>query len=238
MLWIDGWGEALRSPTLREISQELDLRWKQCCRPCSPTACTAGEFTCARPERRGLAHDRPPRRSLGLQVDRARGDHHPGRAARVGTHAAGQLPSCACPRTAFTHQGHPLGGVTATVDPTPTASRPDGFVARVGASVFASGAAPGRAHPRRTGPRRTRPRRPHVDPRVRVARRAPPRPLPHDRLRPRHPRPVDLAARPAQVVLHRARPAGLRPPRHVRLLPPRPAGVAGRGTRTCGTCCR
>ena len=26
-LWIDAWGEALRSPTLREISEELDLAW-------------------------------------------------------------------------------------------------------------------------------------------------------------------------------------------------------------------
>jgi AcrR family transcriptional regulator len=29
MLWIDGWGEALRSPALKKISQDLDLHWKQ-----------------------------------------------------------------------------------------------------------------------------------------------------------------------------------------------------------------
>ena len=29
MLWIDGWGEALRSPTLQSISQDLDLHWQQ-----------------------------------------------------------------------------------------------------------------------------------------------------------------------------------------------------------------
>ena len=28
MLWIDGWGEALRNPTMRRISQDLDVAWK------------------------------------------------------------------------------------------------------------------------------------------------------------------------------------------------------------------
>ena len=29
MLWIDGWGEALRNPTLQRISQDLDFQWQQ-----------------------------------------------------------------------------------------------------------------------------------------------------------------------------------------------------------------
>ena len=28
VLWIDGWGEALRNPTMRRISQDLDIAWK------------------------------------------------------------------------------------------------------------------------------------------------------------------------------------------------------------------
>ena len=29
LLWIDAWGQALRSPELAEVSRQLDLRWKQ-----------------------------------------------------------------------------------------------------------------------------------------------------------------------------------------------------------------
>jgi len=50
MLWIDGWGEALRSPTLQKISQELDLQWQQVLAGIVRDGVTAGEFRCADPE--------------------------------------------------------------------------------------------------------------------------------------------------------------------------------------------
>ena len=59
-------------------------------------------------------------------------------------------------------------------------------------------------------------------------RLAAPRPLRHVRLRPRPPRPGDLAAVPGQGLHHRQRHAGARAPLHRRLLRPRPAVLAGR----------
>jgi hypothetical protein len=49
MLWIDGWGEALRSPTLREISQALDLQWKCMLEQIIEGGVAAGAFTCRDP---------------------------------------------------------------------------------------------------------------------------------------------------------------------------------------------
>jgi AcrR family transcriptional regulator len=49
MLWIDGWGEALRSPALREISQTLDLRWKRMLEQIIDDGVQGGLFTCADP---------------------------------------------------------------------------------------------------------------------------------------------------------------------------------------------
>jgi AcrR family transcriptional regulator len=49
MLWIDGWGEALRSPALRTISQDLDVAWKQAVRTVIAEGVSAGELTCADP---------------------------------------------------------------------------------------------------------------------------------------------------------------------------------------------
>jgi AcrR family transcriptional regulator len=49
MLWIDGWGEALRSPALREISQALDLRWKRMLEQIIEDGVQAGLFTCTDP---------------------------------------------------------------------------------------------------------------------------------------------------------------------------------------------
>ena len=49
MLWIDGWGEAIRSPALRGISQELDLHWAQVIERLVTDGVAAGEFTCADP---------------------------------------------------------------------------------------------------------------------------------------------------------------------------------------------
>jgi len=50
MLWIDGWGEALRSPTLQKISQELDLQWQQVMADVVRVGVAAGEFRCPDPE--------------------------------------------------------------------------------------------------------------------------------------------------------------------------------------------
>ena len=50
MLWIDGWGEALRSPTLQKISQELDLQWQRVIADVVREGVAAGEFRCADPE--------------------------------------------------------------------------------------------------------------------------------------------------------------------------------------------
>jgi AcrR family transcriptional regulator len=47
MLWIDGWGEALRTPALKKLSQDLDLRWKKLLEDIIHAGVRAGEFTCA-----------------------------------------------------------------------------------------------------------------------------------------------------------------------------------------------
>jgi AcrR family transcriptional regulator len=49
MLWIDGWGEALRSPALQKISQELDLHWQEVIEAIVRDGVTTGEFTCDDP---------------------------------------------------------------------------------------------------------------------------------------------------------------------------------------------
>lgn len=46
MMWIDGWGEALRSPVLKAISRDLDLRWKNVLREIVGAGVAAGRFTC------------------------------------------------------------------------------------------------------------------------------------------------------------------------------------------------
>ena len=49
MLWIDGWGEALRSPDLQKISQELDLEWQEVLEQIVRAGVTSGEFRCDDP---------------------------------------------------------------------------------------------------------------------------------------------------------------------------------------------
>ena len=49
MLWIDGWGEALRNPTLRGISQDLDVAWKDRLVEIIVSGVDAAEFSCADP---------------------------------------------------------------------------------------------------------------------------------------------------------------------------------------------
>jgi AcrR family transcriptional regulator len=50
MLWIDGWGEALRNPTMRRISQRLDLAWKDRLVAIIELGVDDGEFTCPDPQ--------------------------------------------------------------------------------------------------------------------------------------------------------------------------------------------
>jgi AcrR family transcriptional regulator len=50
MLWIDGWGEALRNPTMRRISQDLDLAWKERLVRIIDAGVASGEFTCPDPQ--------------------------------------------------------------------------------------------------------------------------------------------------------------------------------------------
>jgi len=49
MLWIDGWGEALRSPDLQKISQELDLEWQEVLEQIVREGVASGEFRCDDP---------------------------------------------------------------------------------------------------------------------------------------------------------------------------------------------
>jgi AcrR family transcriptional regulator len=50
LLWIDGWGEALRNPTMRRISQGLDLAWKERLAEIISSGVDAGEFSCPDPQ--------------------------------------------------------------------------------------------------------------------------------------------------------------------------------------------
>jgi AcrR family transcriptional regulator len=50
MMWIDGWGEALRSPDLKAISRDLDLRWKNVLQEIVERGIATGCFRCADPE--------------------------------------------------------------------------------------------------------------------------------------------------------------------------------------------
>lgn len=47
MLWIDGWGEALRTPALKKLSQDLDLKWKDLLEDVIELGIEQGEFECA-----------------------------------------------------------------------------------------------------------------------------------------------------------------------------------------------
>jgi AcrR family transcriptional regulator len=49
VLWIDAWGEALRNPELRRISQELDVRWTQTLEAIISEGVASGEFRCDDP---------------------------------------------------------------------------------------------------------------------------------------------------------------------------------------------
>jgi AcrR family transcriptional regulator len=49
LLWIDGWGEAIRSPILRRISQDLDLAWQERVEEVIRVGVKEGELTCPDP---------------------------------------------------------------------------------------------------------------------------------------------------------------------------------------------
>jgi len=46
LLWIDSWGESLRSPEFRTISQDLDVAWKRTIEQIILEGVRAGEFRC------------------------------------------------------------------------------------------------------------------------------------------------------------------------------------------------
>lgn len=49
LMWIDSWGEALRNPQMRTISQELDIQSTDLIERVIDEGVSAGEFTCADP---------------------------------------------------------------------------------------------------------------------------------------------------------------------------------------------
>jgi AcrR family transcriptional regulator len=49
MLWIDGWSEALRSPMMRRISQDLDSAWRARLHTIIVSGVESGEFVCKDP---------------------------------------------------------------------------------------------------------------------------------------------------------------------------------------------
>ena len=54
LLWIDSWGEAMRSRELRDISQELDLAWKHTIEQIILEGVESGEFQCDDPNGAGV----------------------------------------------------------------------------------------------------------------------------------------------------------------------------------------
>ncbi|WP_256725551.1 TetR/AcrR family transcriptional regulator [Streptomyces sp. IMTB 2501] len=48
-LWIEGWAVALREPALREVTRDLDQRWKAAITDVITEGAAAGEFACADP---------------------------------------------------------------------------------------------------------------------------------------------------------------------------------------------
>ncbi|MEU3027088.1 TetR/AcrR family transcriptional regulator [Streptomyces incarnatus] len=53
-LWIEGWAVALREPALREVTRELDRRWKAALAEVIAEGVAAGEFTCPDPRAAAL----------------------------------------------------------------------------------------------------------------------------------------------------------------------------------------
>ncbi|MET8076495.1 TetR/AcrR family transcriptional regulator [Streptomyces sp. NPDC005303] len=53
-LWIEGWAVALREPALREVTRDLDRRWKAALAEVIAEGVAAGEFRCPDPETTAL----------------------------------------------------------------------------------------------------------------------------------------------------------------------------------------
>lgn len=53
-LWIEGWAAALREPALREVTRDLDRRWKAALTEVVAEGVAAGEFHCPDPEATAL----------------------------------------------------------------------------------------------------------------------------------------------------------------------------------------
>ncbi|WP_179200223.1 TetR/AcrR family transcriptional regulator [Streptomyces sp. NRRL B-24085] len=53
-LWIEGWAVALRDPALREVTRDLDRRWKAALTEVIAEGVAAGEFHCPDPEATAL----------------------------------------------------------------------------------------------------------------------------------------------------------------------------------------
>ncbi|MEV2256139.1 TetR/AcrR family transcriptional regulator [Streptomyces sp. NPDC050147] len=53
-LWIEGWSAALREPTLRTVTRDLDQQWKAALAEVIGEGVAAGEFTCADPRSTAL----------------------------------------------------------------------------------------------------------------------------------------------------------------------------------------
>jgi BetI-type transcriptional repressor, C-terminal len=50
VLWIDGWGEAMRTPALKRISQQLDVQWQELIERIIRDGVASGELHCVDPE--------------------------------------------------------------------------------------------------------------------------------------------------------------------------------------------
>ena len=88
MMWIDAWGEALRNPILRAISQDLDIAWMHHLEAVIEEGVAEGAFECADPHAERVADRRPARRA-GRAGDGARQGGDPRRAARLGARGRG-----------------------------------------------------------------------------------------------------------------------------------------------------
>lgn len=53
-LWIEGWSAALREPTLRAVTRDLDQQWKAALAQVIAEGVAAGEFTCQAPQHTAL----------------------------------------------------------------------------------------------------------------------------------------------------------------------------------------
>ena len=118
MLWIDGWGEALRNPMMRKISQELDEQSAELLERVIRKGVETRRVRVRRPGGRGDAPHRR-RRRLGGAVRRARRDDDPRPVHRSRAHArrvGGRPRARVAPRV----QCHHRASRSAVAPPPPT----------------------------------------------------------------------------------------------------------------------